>query len=55
MTAGNTKQFFVSIWSVADWLCGAYRPSQHERVILPLTILRLLSEPDIKFLREVTE
>ena len=30
------------IWSVADLLCGPYKPPQYGRVILPLTVLRRL-------------
>ncbi len=29
------------IWQIADLLRGPYRPPQYERVMLPLTVLRL--------------
>jgi type I restriction enzyme M protein len=28
------------IWQIADLLRGPYRPPQHERVMLPMTVLR---------------
>ena len=40
MTPANFQQLSNFIWSVADLLRGPYRPSQYERVMLPLTVLR---------------
>jgi type I restriction enzyme M protein len=40
MSQQNLQHLSNFIWSVADLLCGPYRPPQYERVMLPMTVLR---------------
>lgn len=38
----SLKQHGDLIWNIANLLGGPYRPPQHRRVMIPLTVLRLL-------------
>ncbi|WP_228058894.1 type I restriction-modification system subunit M N-terminal domain-containing protein [Nostoc sp. LEGE 06077] len=38
----HNQELVGFIWSIADKLCGPYRPPQYRRVMLPLIVLRRL-------------
>ena len=42
ISEGAIRNHAAFIWSVADLLRGDYKPSEYQRVILPLTVLRRL-------------
>jgi type I restriction enzyme M protein len=42
MTTINFAEKANFIWSIAELLCGPYRPNQYKDVMLPLTVLRRL-------------